>query len=116
MKGLSKKFYSSVYNQDNPHKTCMKLGMCRPANEPDGAACQGVLMSSECKDDIFCDSSKCKSDDCIVCYWLIKTWPVFGDICTPGKAGKMSKAPNSILSFLITTVNILDQLSQTVRR
>ena len=41
-----KKRYSSVYNQDNPHKTCMKLGMCRPANEPDGAACQGVLMSS----------------------------------------------------------------------
>ena len=97
--GTLKEIYSSVYNQDNPHKTCMKLGMCRPANEPDGAACQGVLMSSECKDDIFCDSSKCKSDDCIVCYWLIKTWPVFGDICAPGKAGKMSKAPNSAVSF-----------------
>ena len=30
---------------------------------------------------------------------MIKTWPVFGDICAPGKAGKMSKAPNSAVSF-----------------
>jgi len=94
-----KEIYNSVYNQDNPHKTCMGLGMCRPTNEPDGAACEGVLMSNECRDDIFCDNSKCKSDDCVVCYWLVKTWPIFGDICTPGKPGEQQKSPPSVLSY-----------------
>ena len=95
--GTIESIYLSVFNGNDALQTCQKLGQCRPPDQPDGAACESTLMSDACRDDIFCDTSKCKSDDCIVCYRLVKTWPIFGDVCTPGK--NSLKSPKSKMTY-----------------
>jgi hypothetical protein len=92
-----KQILDIVYNRHPPLQSCIQLGMCREEQDTEGEACAYVLNSNECRDDMNCDSSKCPSDDCMACYWLVKTWPMFGEICTPGgnknppKGGMTSK-------------------------
>jgi hypothetical protein len=91
--------YENHENGKTPLDMCISLGQCRPESSAEGSECASVLRGRECKDNIYCDSSACKSDDCLACYWIIKTWPFFSDLCHPKKGVTSRKGGISSKEF-----------------
>lgn len=57
-----------------------------------GSKCVVALSTAECADDIECKTALEVCDEtCYMCYWQVKTWPVFQGEC--GKAGGGVRPP-----------------------
>jgi hypothetical protein len=76
IKGLRGK--ESYYN------ICLEMGKCDSPSTGEGSKCAKVMNDKNCAYDPFCkERSEC-NDRCYMCYWVVKTFPVFEEECYRG--------------------------------
>ena len=80
-----------IVDKEDPYQTCVTLGKCDAQSSAVGATCYKGLHSANCVDDINCEKNPryltgC-SDACFVCYWVVRSWPVFKEICAQTAGG-----------------------------
>ena len=69
------------------YDTCVKLGKCESDPNPEEkeySSCHQVFQTEHAKYDILdpAFTSNC-TEECYLCNWLVKEWPLFQEICTP---------------------------------
>jgi hypothetical protein len=83
------RFHSQLIHKEIRAKTsfydiCEKLSRCEPQTSEQGSKCSKAINEFDCADDPFCkDRTEC-APRCHVCYWVVKTWPVFMEECYRG--------------------------------
>ena len=67
---------------------CEQMGKCQPQTSPSGAGCFKAMNSLKCADDVGCEAGETDCDDmCFVCYWVVRSWPVWVGECKRSVGG-----------------------------
>ena len=93
---LARSLWTSQMEFGRPYDTCVKMGKCeRDPNrfEEELTPCHQVFNSVEGQHDPLLPAftASC-TEECYLCTWLVREWPLFQEICTP----EGTRLPNSI--------------------
>lgn len=76
------------------YQTCVKLGRCEADPAPEEGAmhpCHEAFSSEEGKNNIlFPGFTQSCTEECYLCGWLVREWPLFQEICTPDGTGMVN--------------------------
>lgn len=93
---LARSLWTAQMEFGRPYDTCVKMGKCERDPNPfegDLTPCHAVFNSVDGQHDPLLPAftSSC-SEECYLCTWLVREWPLFQEICTP----EGTRLPNSI--------------------
>ena len=116
------RFQAQLIHKELSSKTsyydiCEKLSKCEPQTTEQGSQCSKVINEFDCADDPFCkERDKCDTK-CHVCYWVVKTWPVFMEECYKGVFnGALPPKSSGVVQEKFLRRRLLDSQGQTSRQ
>ena len=76
--------YDGIKAKESMYDICKNLGKCLDQSSAEGSKCAQALNTHDCVDDPFCTKRHDCSNSCYMCFWVVKTFPLFQEECYKG--------------------------------
>ena len=86
------KLYNELMARRNPYIVCEDRQMCPMQTSEAGKRAYAALLHPECYDDPNCEASSEVPGTCLACFHVVKSLPLFREVCAPADGDRTPKA------------------------